>query len=148
VDTHSFIILSFKVTSAFKADGRQVRELLHLIYHLTRICADKAYLSRKVCDFIVKHHAKPYIPLKKSILKIRGKGSRAWKEMILLYRRGKKIFLKRYHRRSLAETAISTVKRRFDHTLTSTKRKTQKNELRLKVITYNLTIIARTKIKA
>jgi len=51
--------------------------------------------------------------------------------------------LKRCHRRSLTETAVSTVKRRFRHTLYSKKRRGQKNELRLKVITHNLSIIAR-----
>ncbi len=61
----------------------------------------------------------------------------------VMYRRSKKLYKKRYHRRSLAETAVSTVKRRFNHMLYSKKRKAQKNELRLKVLTYNLSIIAR-----
>lgn len=61
----------------------------------------------------------------------------------MMYRRSKKIYLKRYHKRSLAETAVSSVKRRFNHFLYSKKRRGQKNELRLKVITYNLSIIAR-----
>jgi len=61
----------------------------------------------------------------------------------VMWRRSKKLYKKRYHRRSLAETAVSTVKRRFNHTLYSKKRRGQKNELRLKVITYNLSIIAR-----
>jgi transposase len=63
--------------------------------------------------------------------------------LVVMYRRSKKVYKKRYHRRSLAETAISTVKRRFSYTLCSKKRKGQKNELRLKVLTYNLSIIAR-----
>jgi hypothetical protein len=44
---------------------------------------------------------------------------------------------------SLAETAVSTVKRRFSHDLYSKERRGQKNESRLKVLTYNLSIIAR-----
>ncbi len=63
--------------------------------------------------------------------------------MLVMWRRSRKLYRKRYHRRSLAETAVSTVKRRFSHTLYSTKRRTQKNELRLKVLTYNLSIVAR-----
>ena len=55
--------------------------------------------------------------------------------MLVMHRRSKKLYKKRYHRRSLAETAVSTVKRRFDHTLCSTRRRAQKNELRLKVLT-------------
>jgi transposase len=63
--------------------------------------------------------------------------------MLVLYRRSKKLYLKKYHGRSLAETAVSVVKARFSYTLYSKKRRGQKNEVRLKVITYNLSIIAR-----
>lgn len=65
-----------------------------------------------------------------------------------MYRRSRKLYLKRYHRRSLAETAVSGVKRRFNHALYSKKRRAQKNEVRLKVITYNLTIIARLPVQS
>ncbi len=143
VDCKSLLILSFKITPPFKADSKQVEELLKFIRHLGRLCGDKAYLSRKICDLIAKHGGRPYISIKKNVTRIRAQGSKAWREMLVMYRRSKKLYKKRYHRRSLAETAVSTVKRRFNHTLYSTKRRGQKNELRLKVITYNLSIIAR-----
>jgi transposase len=143
VDCKSLLILSFKVTPPFKADSKQVEELLKFIGSLGRLCADKAYLSRKICNLIAKHGGRPYISIKKNVRKIRSKGSKAWREMLVMYRRSKKLYKKRYHRRSLAETAVSTVKKRFGHTLYSKKRRGQKNELRLKVLTYNLSIIAR-----
>lgn len=143
VDCKSLLILSFKVTPPFKADSKQVEELLKFIGDLGRLCADKAYLSRKICNLIAKHGGRPYISIKKNITKIRAQGSKAWREMLVMYRRSKKLYKKRYHQRSLAETAVSTVKRRFNHMLYSKKRRAQKNELRLKVLTYNLSIIAR-----
>jgi transposase len=143
VDCKSLLILSFKVTPPFKADSKQVEELLKFIKDLGRLCGDKAYLSRKICNLIAKHGGVPYISVKRNITKIRAKGSKAWREMLVMYKRSRKLYKKRYHRRSLAETAVSTVKRRFGHTLYSTKRRAQKNELRLKVLTYNLSIIAR-----
>jgi transposase len=143
VDCKSLLILSFKVTPPFKADSKQVEELLKFIGSLGRLCADKAYLSRKTCNLIAKHGGKPYISIKKNVTRIRAQGSKAWREMLVMYRRSKKAYKKRYHRRSLAETAVSTVKRRFNYTLYSKKRRGQKNELRLKVLTYNLSIIAR-----
>jgi len=143
VNVRSLLILSFKVTPPFKSDGRQVEELLRFIRNLGRLCGDKAYLSRKICSLIAKHGGEPCISIKKNITKVRSKGSKAWKTMILLYRRSRKLYLKRYHKRSLAETAVSTVKRRFSHTLLSKKRRGQKNELRLKILTYNLSTIAR-----
>lgn len=148
VDVKSLLMLSFKVTPPLKSDGKQVEELLKFIKGLGRLSADKAYLSRKICNLIAKHGGTPYISIKRNITRIRSKGSRAWKEMLIMYRRSRKLFLKRYHRRSLAETAVSTVKRRFNHTLYSKKRRGQKNELRLKVITYNLSIIARLPARA
>jgi len=143
VDVKSLLILSFKVTPPFKADSKQVEELLKFIGSLGRLCADKAYLSRKICDLIAKHGGVPYISVKKNVVRIRSQGSKAWREMLVMHRRSRKLYKKRYHRRSLAETAVSTVKRRFGHTLYSKKRRGQKNELRMKVITYNLSIIAR-----
>jgi transposase len=104
--------------------------------NLSMLCADKAYLSRKTCDLIAKCGGEPYISIKKNIVKVRSKGSKTWKEMLFLYKESKKLYLKKYHRRSLAETAVSTVKRRFDHDLYSKKRRGQKNEIRLKVLTY------------
>jgi transposase len=143
VDVESLLILSFKVTPPFKSDSKQVEYLLSFINELGRLCADKAYLSRKICNLVAKQGGEPYISIKKNITRIRSQGSKAWREMLVMYRRSKKIYKKRYHRRSLAETAVSTVKRRFSHTLYSKKRRGQKNELRLKVITYNVSIIAR-----
>jgi transposase len=131
------------VTPPFKSDSKQVEYLLGFIRDLGRSCADKAYLSRKICDLVAKHGGEPYISVKKNVTRIRSQGSKAWREMLVMYRRSRKLYKKRYHRRSLAETATSTVKRRFGHTLYSKKRRGQKNELRLKVIAYNLSMIAR-----
>ncbi len=147
VDVRSLLILSFKITSGNMPDAKQVPYLMKLIDFLAAVCADKGYLSRKVCDAIAKAGAFPYIPLKKNTKGWSG-GSKAWREMVLLYRKNKKLFLKMYHRRSLAESVVSAVKRRFDHRLVSRKRSYQKKELMLKVITYNLSIVARTTVKA
>jgi transposase len=120
-----------------------VGELLKLAKSLRRLCADKAYLfSRKICSPIAKHGGRPHISIKKNITRIRSQGSKAWREMLAMYQRSRKLYKKRHHRRSMAETAASTVKRRYNHTLYSKKRRAQKNELRLKVLTYNLSIIA------
>ena len=112
--------------------SRSIEYLLGFIKELGRLCADKAYLSRKIRNLVAKHGGEPYISIKRNVTRIRSQGSKAWREMLVLYRRSRKLYKKRYHRRSLAETAISTVKRRFSHTMYSRKRRGQKNELRLK----------------
>ena len=89
VDCRSLLILSFKVTPPFKADSRQVEELLKFIGSLGRLCADKAYLSRKICDLIAKHGGVPYISIKRNVVKIRAQGSKAWRQMLVMYRRSR-----------------------------------------------------------
>jgi Transposase DDE domain len=66
VDCGSLLILSFKVTPPFKADPKQVEELLKFVRNLGWLCADKAYLSRKICDLVAKHGGEPYISIKKT----------------------------------------------------------------------------------
>jgi hypothetical protein len=84
VDCRSLLILSFKVTSSFKADSRQVEELLRFIKDLGWLCADKAYLSRKICDLMIaRHGGEPYISIKKNVVRIRAQGSKAWREMLV-----------------------------------------------------------------
>jgi transposase len=123
VDVSTLLILPFKVTPPFKSDSKQVEYLLSFIKNdLGRLCADKAYLSRKICNLVAKHGGEPYISIKRNVTRIRAQGSKAWREMLIMYRRSKKLYKKRYHRRSLAETAISTLKRRFSHALYSKKR--------------------------
>ncbi len=85
VDCKSLLILSFKVTPPFKADSKQVEELLKFIRDIGRLCADKAYLSRKICDLIAKHGGRPYISIKKNVVRIRAQGSKAWREMLVMY---------------------------------------------------------------
>jgi len=139
--------LSFKVTPPFKSNSKKVEYLLSFSRDLGRLRADKACLSLKICNIIAKHGGTPGTSVKKNVAKIRSQGSKAWKEMLVTYRMSRKLYKKRYCRRSLTETAISTVKRRFSYTLYLKKRRGQKNELRLKVITYNLSIIARLHVQ-
>lgn len=143
VDAFSLLIYSFKTTAGSKADSPQLKHLLKGLWNLGKVCADKAYLSRSNCKLIARHGASPFIALKKNVQKIRSKGYPAWRRMIVSYRRDKKAWLKEYHHRSIAESAISSIKRRHGHKLSSTSRRCQKNELSLRVIAHNLCLIAR-----
>ena len=64
-----------------------------------------------------------------------------------MYRREQESLQEKVHRRSLAETAVFALKERFSHTHYSKKRRVQKNKLGLKMLTYNLSIIARAPSK-
>ena len=44
---------------------------------MEEVTPDKAYLSWKICDLIARHDGMPYISIKKNVVKIRAKGSKA-----------------------------------------------------------------------
>ena len=110
------------------------------------VAADSAYLSRRNCDLIEAVGAKPYIRLKKNIRVVRSRGFKAWSDMIFSYRENPEAWRRIYHTRSSAETAFSTIKRKFGHQLSSIRRDHQRKELMTKVIAYNLNILAKITI--
>ncbi len=101
--------------------------------------ADKAYLSRRICNLGEAWRGALHLH-QRNITRFRSQGSKAWREMLVMNRRSRKFYRRDTTGGALAETAISTVKRRFSCTLYSKKRRGQKNELRLKAVTYNLSI--------
>jgi transposase len=117
--------------------------MLLTLYDVEAVTADSAYLSRRNCDLIEARGAKPYIKPKKNITVIRSFGSKAWKNMLLDYWNNRSEWNKTYHLRSSAETAFSTIKRKFGHRLSSILKDHQRKELMTKVITYNLNILAK-----
>jgi transposase len=67
--------------------------------------------------------------------------------MIKQYRESREEFDKHYHKRSRVESVISVLKRVFGNNLTSKKRRSQRNELHLRTISYNIGITNLTTIK-
>ena len=110
------------------------------------VTADSAYLSRRNCDLTEAIGAKPYINLKKNVGRLRAGGSKAWFDMVLTYKEHPKAWKRVYRRRSSAETAFSAIKRKFGHKLSSTRKDHQRKELMVKVIAYNLNILAKRRI--
>jgi hypothetical protein len=52
----------------------------------------------------------------KNIFRIGARDSKAWRGMLFMYWRSKKLYRTRSHRTSLAETTVSIFKRKFSHT--------------------------------
>jgi transposase len=137
-----------EVTDANVHDSLEFKSLLDSLplVNIEAVTADAAYLSRVNCDLVEAIGAKPYINLKKNVTMLRAKGSRAWFNMVLYYQRHPEAFKKVYHRRSVAETAFSAIKRKFGHQLSSTRRDNQRKELMTRVVAYNLIILTKRRI--
>ena len=63
--------------------------------------------------------------------------------MILDWRSDLKGWTKTYNMRSSAECVFSAIKRRFGHRLASIRKDLQRKELMIKVLAYNLNILAK-----
>jgi transposase len=136
-----------EITDGEASDSPQLKNLLESLplENIEAVTADSAYLSRRNCDLVEAMGAKPFIKLKKNIT-ARSHGSKAWRSMILNYKKNADEWNGQYHMRSSAETAFSAIKRRFGHHLSSRRRDHQRKELMTKVLAYNLNILAKTTI--
>lgn len=141
-------IPSMEVTDAYQSDAVQLGNLLEALHidDLEAIAADSACLSRRNCDLIEAQGAKPFIKTKRNV-KGKSHGSKAWKNMIHYFRGNPHGWSQTYRYRSSAETAFSTIKRKFGHRLTAVRKDLQRKELMTKVIVYNLNILAKTTIQ-
>lgn len=110
-------------------------------FKVGEVSGDKAYSSRLNLQAIESVGAVPYIPFKKNVSGRRDKGSGIWKKMyhFFLYKHDE--FLEHYHKRSNAETVFHSIKTKFKDNLRSKRKTAQINELLLKVLCYNITVI-------
>jgi transposase len=132
-----------KVTTGTVGDTTQLGTLLESLDDIESVSGDSGYLSRRNCELIEAKGATPYLkPRRHSPEK--PIGPPAWKRMIRSYRRNRPGWMKHYHRRSMAETAFSAIKRSLGHRLTSNRRDHQKLELMTKVIVYNITVLIKS----
>lgn len=135
-----------EVTTGTVGDPTQLGNLLEELDDLETVSGDTGYLSRRNCELIETKGATPYLkPRRHSPDKIIGPP--AWRRMIRSHRRNKSTWMKHYHRRSMAETAFSAIKRTLGHSLRSIRRDLQKLELMIRAIVYNITTLIKSRQK-
>ncbi|MEW6069878.1 MAG: transposase [Candidatus Thermoplasmatota archaeon] len=137
-------ILAQKVTPSYRHESPVFRQNMKKIPPniFTEVSGDKAFLSRINCRVCEVKGIKPYFKIRENVRSL-AKGNPAWKNMIYEYRNMPEQYNFCYHRRSIAESIISSEKRRLGHVLFSKKRKTQKIEKRLRTVVYNLLVIVK-----
>ena len=135
-------IISFHFTRVRIHEVTQLEKLLESLGELGNVYADSGYLSLNNCWVIKEKGGTLYIRLKKTTTGGRNNGS-AFTEMIKRYKENKEDWMKNYHQRSNIETVFSSLKRKLGGYVTSIKRGIQHVEIALKIIVYNLIILAR-----
>lgn len=138
------IIAGCEITEGTCNDSPQLSYLVEQTaknFKVGEISCDKAYSSRKNLELIENVGAVPFIPFKKHTSGRRDRSSGIWKKMYhyFLYRHDE--FLEHYHKRSNAETVFHSIKTKFKDNLRSKSKTAQTNELLLKILCYNITVI-------
>lgn len=135
-------IVSFHFTRVRVHEATQLEKLLEPLWELGNVYADSGYLSVNNCWVIKEKGGTPYIRPKKTTTGKRNNG-RAFTEMIEEYKENKEDWMKKYHQRSNIEAVFSSLKRKLGGYVTSIKRRIQHTEVALKIIVYNLMILAK-----
>lgn len=107
-------------------------------YDMREVSADKAYLTHANLAIVEKVGATPFVPFK---LNSTSKGSPAWERMFYYYSLNKEDFLAHYHKRSNVESTFSALKAKFGASLRSKLPVAQVNEVLLKCLCFNLSMI-------
>jgi transposase len=104
------------------------------------VLADKGYLARSAHDLAAELGIEARIPFKSNSTG-KGEGSAAWRKAFYRFQAHQPEFLAAYHKRSNVESAFSAIKRKFGEHVRSRTPVAQVNEIRCKLICYNLTVV-------
>jgi transposase len=141
IGTVTNVVTGVKVSS--EADCPLLPELLAQTakrFKVKEVSGDKAYLSKKNLEAIGAVGAVPFIPFKSNSAGMSSKSAH-WKRMWCHFSLKSEDFLKHYHRRSNAETAMWMIKSKFGGAVRSKLPTAQTNEVLAKVLCHNLTCI-------
>jgi len=109
-------------------------------FTIGEVFADMTYSSRDNFENVGDLGGTAYIPYKKNATG-RARGSPFWKNMYHYFQLNRDEFMDHYHKRSNVEATNAAIKRKFGVTLKSKNPTAQVNELRVKIVAYNLTVV-------
>ena len=134
-DAEMPFFLSAKVTKGYKADSKQLRDLLRKTggIEIGEESLDKGYLSRLDAQLIANIGAHPYIALKENTSSALSLGYPAWNSMVHEAWEHKEEYEKHYHRRSVVEGIFNALKERFGREVASKIRHNQNVEVPCRV---------------
>jgi len=141
-------IVSFHFTRTYVHEVNHLEPLLESLWDIGNVLADSGYLSRENCRLIYSKGGTPYIRPKKNTTGKGWCGKRhiycdPFTEMVEQYQKDTKKWMTTYHQRSNIEAVFSALKRKLGGYVSSIKRNIQHVEIALKIIVYNLMILAR-----
>ena len=140
-------IPNMEVTSGEAGDSPQLKRLMRELPldNIEAAAMDSGYLSRNNCTLLTEYGIKAIFIKPKKNTTAKSHGSKAWRGMIVAYRKNKEKWIRQYNSiRPLAESGFSAFKRTTGHWLTSLKRCMLRKELLTRVLVYNLRVATKT----
>jgi hypothetical protein len=131
------MIVEYKITSWKRNDSPQLKFLLRNVKEVLRVLADAGYPSRKNCDIVVRKNGKPFFRLRKNMTS-KAKSSSAWKQMVNFAKRRKELYDQICGLRSVIESIMSAIKKRYGNSVRAIKRKTRNISIALRVLAFNI----------
>jgi transposase len=110
-------------------------------FKIGEVSADKAYLSHANLATVAKLGGEAFVPFKSNS---GSTGSAAWERLWHLYSLNREDFLRHYHQRSNVESTFSAMKRKFGGSVRSKLPAAQLNEVLLKCLCHNLSVLVRS----
>ncbi len=147
VDVSTRTALDYLVADVYASDIAGLWPMLGRLEDGTGLfCLDAAYLARKICDAISDKGMTPRIRPKSNTVCKSG-GSQAWGGMIRTHRDEMARFMDEYHQRSIIEAVFGAIKKMYGNHLRSRRRGRQGREIAIRVICYNVEVVARSQVK-
>ena len=148
VDVSTRTVLDYLVTDGYTSDITGLWPMLGRIEEGAGFfCLDSAYLARKICDAISDKGIVPRIRPKSNTVCKNG-GSQAWGDMARTHRDELARFMDEYHQRSTIEAVFGAIKKMYGNHLRSRRRARQSREIAIRVICYNIEVVARSHVKS
>lgn len=141
IGTKTNAVVAVKITNKFGADPTQLPSLAHdtaMTFNMKELSADKAYATQKNCEAVEALGAQFYPAFKRSAS---GKAGGAYGRTYHLMQLNREEYDRHYHKRSNAESAFSSIKRKFGAELKSKTDRAMKNECIAKIVAYNVTCV-------
>lgn len=143
VGTATHVVTAVQVTEGHDNDCPQFTTLLSATkaagFDPKEVSGDKAYLSNENLAAIEASGAVPYIPFKSNSSPTGS--TEAWQRLFHFFSFNRTEFLAKYHKRSNVESAFSSVKRKFGVAVRSKLPVAQHNEVLLKCLCHNLSML-------
>ncbi len=148
VDVSTRTVLDYLVTDGYVSDITGLWPMLGRIEEgADFLCLDSAYLARKICDAISDKGMVPRIRPKSNTVCKNG-GSQAWGDMTRTHRDELARFMDEYHQRSIIEAVFGAIKKMYGNHLRGRRRARQNREVAIRVICYNIEVVARSHVKS